>query len=111
MASAIEASGSQLATMALKRVDIQTASEILPGYHWYRWCLLPKIRQALRMQTPSLLHIWLVKHWVQIGSNWKFTQIQKYLMPDPIETLKAAEQLVKRWLCCVALLPCRPSIV
>ena len=35
----------------------------------------------------------------------------KYLMPDPIETLKAAEALVRATLCRLALHPCRSDYV
>ena len=35
----------------------------------------------------------------------------KYLLPDPIETLEACEQLVKMGFIVMALCPCRPCLM
>ncbi|WP_162047499.1 thiazole synthase [Vibrio taketomensis] len=96
MANAIQASGSQLATMALKRVDVNDRQDniLLPlieaGVN-----LLPNTSGAKNAQD-AIFAAHLARE--ALTTNWLKLEIHpdpKYLMPDPIETLKAAEQLVK----------------
>ncbi|MFA0034394.1 thiazole synthase [Vibrio sp. 10N.261.49.A12] len=96
MASAIEASGSQLATMALKRVDIRSEQDdILQPIIDAGVNLLPNTSGA-KNAKDAVFAAHLARE--ALGTNWLKLEIHpdpKYLMPDPIETLKAAEQLVK----------------
>ena len=96
MAEAIAASGSQLATMALKRVDIHDKQDdiLLPlitaGVN-----LLPNTSGA-KNAKDAIFAAHLARE--ALGTNWLKLEIHpdpKYLMPDPIETLATAEQLVK----------------
>ncbi|MEZ9230858.1 thiazole synthase [Vibrio amylolyticus] len=96
MADAIKSSGSQLATMALKRVDIHSAQDdILQPIIEAGVNLLPNTSGA-KNAKDAIFASHLARE--ALGTNWLKLEIHpdpKYLMPDPIETLKAAEQLVK----------------
>ncbi|OIQ25006.1 thiazole synthase [uncultured Vibrio sp.] len=96
MADAIKSSGSQLATMALKRVDIHsTHDDILQPIIEAGVNLLPNTSGA-KNAKDAIFASHLARE--ALGTNWLKLEIHpdpKYLMPDPIETLKAAEQLVK----------------
>ncbi|QIJ83557.1 thiazole synthase [Vibrio coralliilyticus OCN008] len=96
MEESINVSGSQLATMALKRVDIHNQQDdilqplIEAGVH-----LLPNTSGA-KNAKDAVFAAHLARE--ALGTNWLKLEIHpdpKYLMPDPIETLAAAEQLVK----------------
>lgn len=97
MIDAIRASGSQLVTMAMKRVDLRGRSDdiLLPlqqaGVH-----LLPNTSGA-KTAEEAIFAAQLARE--ALGTNWVKLEIHpdvRYLLPDPIETLKAAEALVKQ---------------
>lgn len=97
MIDAIRASGSQLVTMAMKRVDLRGHSDdiLLPlqqaGVH-----LLPNTSGA-KTAEEAIFAARLARE--ALGTNWVKLEIHpdvRYLLPDPIETLKAAENLVKQ---------------
>ena len=96
MAKALIASGSQLATMALKRVDIDDRQDnILQPLIESGIRLLPNTSGAKNAQD-AIYAAHLARE--ALATNWLKLEIHpdpKYLMPDPIETLAAAEQLVK----------------
>ncbi|MDN3615571.1 thiazole synthase [Vibrio gallaecicus] len=96
MAEAIKASGSQLATMALKRVDIHSQDDdILRPILDAGVNLLPNTSGA-KNAKDAIFAAHLARE--ALGTNWLKLEIHpdpKYLLPDPIETLAAAEQLVK----------------
>lgn len=96
MAKALIASGSQLATMALKRVDIDDRHDnILQPLIESCIQLLPNTSGAKNAQD-AIYAAHLARE--ALATNWLKLEIHpdpKYLMPDPIETLAAAEQLVK----------------
>ncbi|MEZ9833192.1 thiazole synthase [Vibrio breoganii] len=96
MASSIEASESELVTMALKRVDVfDRQDDILKPLNDLGVNLLPNTSGAKNAED-AIFAAHLAREALQ--TNWLKLEIHpdpKYLMPDPIETLKAAEQLVK----------------
>ncbi|EKO3558457.1 thiazole synthase [Vibrio metschnikovii] len=96
MAAAITASQSQLVTMALKRVDLQhREDDILAPLIAAGVQLLPNTSGA-KTAREAIYAAHLAREALQ--TNWLKLEIHpdpKYLMPDPIETLLAAEQLVK----------------
>ncbi|GEA52913.1 thiazole synthase [Vibrio inusitatus NBRC 102082] len=96
MASSIEASESELVTMALKRVDVfDQQDDILKPLKDLGVNLLPNTSGAKNAED-AIFAAHLAREALQ--TNWLKLEIHpdpKYLMPDPIETLKAAEQLVK----------------
>ncbi len=96
MSQALLASGSQLATMALKRVNLQQQSDnILQPLRHAEINLLPNTSGA-KTAKEAIFAAQLARE--ALGTNWLKLEIHpdaKYLLPDPIETLLAAEQLVK----------------
>ncbi|GAA3718479.1 thiazole synthase [Oceanisphaera sediminis] len=96
MKDAFVASGTDLVTMALKRVDLKNHSDdILPPLLELGVNLLPNTSGAKNAEE-ALFAARLARE--ALGTNWLKLEIHpdpKYLLPDPIETLKAAELLVK----------------
>ncbi|GAA3551757.1 thiazole synthase [Zobellella aerophila] len=96
MQAAFTATGTELVTMALKRVDLKNHSDdILPPLLELGVNLLPNTSGA-RDADEALFAARLARE--ALGTNWLKLEIHpdpKYLLPDPIETLKAAERLVK----------------
>lgn len=96
MQSAIEASGSELVTVALKRVDIEnTNDDILNHLNIPGVSLLPNT-SGVRNAKEAVFAAQLARE--ALGTNWLKLEIHpdpRYLLPDGEETLKAAEELVK----------------
>lgn len=96
MQTSIQASGSELVTMALKRLDHQSASdEFLEALQIPHVHLLPNTSGA-RNAKEAVLAAQLARE--ALETNWVKLEIHpdsRYLMPDPIETLLATEQLAK----------------
>lgn len=96
MAKSIIATESELVTMALKRVDIDNRDDdILAPLVKAGVNLLPNTSGAKNAKEA----IFAAKLACEaLGTNWLKLEIHpdpKYLMPDPIETLAAAETLVR----------------
>ncbi|WP_413113111.1 thiazole synthase [Thaumasiovibrio sp. DFM-14] len=96
MAESIITSGSELVTMALKRVDLDNRDDdILAPLRAAGVNLLPNTSGA-KNAKEAVFAAQLARE--ALGTNWLKLEIHpdpKYLMPDPIETLAAAESLVK----------------
>jgi len=96
MADALIASQSQLVTMALKRIDLANqADDILKPLIAAGMNLLPNTSGA-RDAKEAVYAAHLAREALQ--TNWVKLEIHpdpKYLLPDPIETLKATEQLAR----------------
>ncbi|WP_299019856.1 thiazole synthase [uncultured Photobacterium sp.] len=96
MAESIIASGSELVTMALKRVDIENRDDdILAPLLKAGMNLLPNTSGA-KNAKEAVFAAKLARE--ALGTNWLKLEIHpdpKYLMPDPIETLAAAQELVR----------------
>lgn len=96
MAEAIAASGTELVTVALRRVDIENNNDDLLGHiDSEKYLLLPNTSGA-RDAAEAVRLARLAR--AASGNNWlklEVTPDPYYLLPDPIETLKAAEELVK----------------
>lgn len=99
MRAALEAAGCEIVTVALRRADLSGRSdpfanilEFIPGD---RYLLLPNTSGAMNAEEA----VRLARLAVAAGlPNWVKLEIHpdpRYLLPDPIETLKAAEILVK----------------
>jgi thiazole synthase len=99
MAAALEASGCEMVTVALRRADLTGKSDrfasILTFIDANRYLLLPNTSGARTAEEACRL--------ARIGREatgaaWLKLEIHpdpRYLLPDPVETLKAAETLVK----------------
>lgn len=98
MSAAVEASGSELVTVALKRVELEREAKDdellkhlqLPSVH-----LLPNTSGA-RTAKEAVFAAQLARE--AFGTNWVKLEIHpdpRYLLPDPVETLDACAQLSK----------------
>jgi len=97
MEEALLASGSELVTMALKRVDVKNQNDdILTHLNHPQFNLLPNT-SGVRSAKEAILAAELARE--ALETNFIKLEIHpdpKYLMPDAIETLKATEELVKK---------------
>jgi thiazole synthase len=97
MKASLAASGTQLVTVALRRVRTDgTADDILQHLEPHRYKLLPNT-SGVRDAREAVLAAELARE--ALETNWLKLEIHpdpKYLMPDPGETLKATIDLVKR---------------
>ncbi len=96
MEKALLASGSELVTVALKRVEMENqADDILQHLENEQFNLLPNT-SGVRTAKEAIFAAQLARE--ALETHWLKLEIHpdpKYLLPDPIETLKAAEELVK----------------
>jgi thiazole synthase len=96
MAQALAASGAEIVTVALRRVDIDNpADNTLAEIDRDKYLLLPNTSGARNadeaVRLSRLARAATGIHWVKL----EVTPDPYYLLPDPVETLKAAETLVK----------------
>ena len=95
MADAIRASGSELVTLAMKRVDLRDRRDaILAPLLEAGVTLLPNTSGA-KTAVEAVFAAQLARE--ALGTHWVKLEIHpdaRYLLPDPIETLRAAEKLV-----------------
>jgi len=96
MQDAIEASGSQMVTVALRRVDLENpADDIMSRLDMDRIHFLPNTSGARNAEEAiRLAHLARAAS----GTPWlklEVTPDPRTLLPDPVDTLKATEQLVK----------------
>ena len=96
MEEALLASGSELVTVALKRVDVKNNNDdILTHLSHPQFNLLPNT-SGVRNAKEAVFAAQMARE--ALETNWLKLEIHpdpKYLLPDAIETLKAAEELVK----------------
>lgn len=91
----LEAAGAEIVTVALRRVDTDhPEAGILEAIDRERYLLLPNTsgardaREAIRI--ARLARAGTGAHWIKL----EITPDPDYLLPDPVETLKATETLV-----------------
>lgn len=96
MSASLLASESELITVALKRVDVKDKNDdILAHLNHAHINLLPNT-SGVRTAKEAVFAAELARE--ALGTNWVKLEIHpdpRYLLPDAIETLKAAEELVK----------------
>ena len=97
MRDALDASGTEMVTVALRRVDLDSTGgpDILEFIDADRFLLLPNTSGAVdageAVRIAKLARAAGMPAWVKL----EVTPEPRYLLPDPVETLKAAEQLVQ----------------
>ena len=96
MVASMEGSGSEIVTVALRRVDVDNPQDsLLTHIDPKRYLLLPNTsgardaEEAIRL--ARIARAAGCEPWIKL----EVTPDPYYLLPDPIETLKAAEVLVK----------------
>lgn len=100
MESALLASGTELVTVALRRVDAERArqgeyDDLLRHLKWESFHLLPNT-SGVRNAREAIFAAHLARE--ALGTNWLKLEIHpdpRYLLPDPVETLLAARELVR----------------
>lgn len=96
MEQALLASGSELVTVALKRVDMHSkADDMLQHLTHPQLQLLPNT-SGVRTAKEAVYAAQLARE--ALDTNWIKLEIHpdpRYLLPDPVETLLAATELVK----------------
>ena len=96
MRDALAASGTEIVTVALRRVDLDATggADILEFIDGTRYLLLPNTSGAMdaeeAVRIARLARTAEMPSWVKL----EVTPEPRYLMPDPVETLRAAEMLV-----------------
>jgi thiazole synthase len=96
MRSALASSGTEMVTVALRRVDVEATGgpDILEFVDRDRYLLLPNTSGAIdageAVRLARLARAMGLPDWVKL----EVTPDPRYLLPDPVETLKAAELLV-----------------
>jgi thiazole synthase len=96
MEEAVLASGSELVTVALKRVDLETDTDSLLSHLQHSHINLLPNTSGVRNAKEAVFAAQLARE--ALETNWLKLEIHpdpRYLMPDPIETLKATEELAK----------------
>ena len=97
MLAALDASGCELVTVALRRLDLDDPQRrtILDVIDWQRYRILPNTagcrtaEEAIRI--ARLARSMGLSDWVKL----EVIPDPRYLLPDPVETLAAAETLVR----------------
>ena len=96
MSAAIAESGTAMVTVALKRVEMDNPQDdILSHIDTQKVSLLPNT-SGVRNAKEAVFAAQLARE--ALGTNWLKLEIHpdpRYLMPDPIEVLKATEELAK----------------
>ena len=97
MMSAVEASGAEIVTVALRRLDFERekGENIIDALDPEKYLILPNTSGAANAEEAvimaKLAHAAGMPKWVKLEIH----PDPRYLLPDPVETLKAAEVLVK----------------
>jgi thiazole synthase len=96
MRDSLEASRSEMVTVALKRTNPSANEDSILDYiDSSRFRLLPNT-SGVRDAQEAVFAAQMARE--ALGTNWLKLEIHpdpKYLMPDPIETLRATEELVR----------------
>jgi thiazole synthase len=96
MNAALEASGCEIVTVALRRIDLDAPKRsILDEIDWKRYHILPNTAGARTadeaVRTARMARAMGLSNWIKV----EVIPDPKYLLPDPIGTLEACETLVK----------------
>ncbi len=96
MEAALKASGSQMVTVAMKRIDMDNREDDMLRHIMHDGIQLLPNTSGVRTAEEAILAAQLARE--AFGTNFLKLEIHpdpKYLFPDPVETLKATEELAK----------------
>ena len=96
MARAIEASGTEMVTLAMKRVELDDKEDDMLQHVIRPTIQLLPNTSGVRDAEEAVFAAQMARE--AFGTNWLKLEIHpdpRYLLPDSVETLKATEQLVK----------------
>ncbi len=112
MREALAAAGAEIVTVALRRVDLDASGEdhILDYIDGDRYLLLPNTSGAQdadeAIRLARLARAAGMPAWVKL----EVTPDPRYLLPDPVETLRAAERLVADGFTVLPYMPADPVL-
>ncbi|PLX89243.1 MAG: thiazole synthase [Desulfuromonas sp.] len=111
MCAAMESSGCEIVTVALRRVDVNNPQDsMLQHIDPDRYLLLPNTSGARdaeeAVRLARLARAAGCEPWIKL----EVTPDPYYLLPDPVETLKAAEILVKDGFTVLPYMPADPVL-
>ena len=112
MLAAIEASGADMVTVAVRRVNLDDRSQesILSMLDRARYFILPNTAGCFTAKeavlTAHLAREALDTPWVKL----EVTPDPRYLLPDPVETLHATEKLVQEGFTVLPYMPADPVL-
>src|SRR5947199_6124492 len=95
MNAALEASGCEIVTVALRRIDLnQPKRSILDEIDWQRYQILPNTAGARTadeaVRTARMARAMGLSDWIKV----EVIPDPKYLLPDPVGTFEACKTLV-----------------
>lgn len=96
MRDAIDASGAEMVTVAIRRLPLDEPDKenLMDHLDWDRYTILPNTA-GCKTAEEALFTARLARELT--GSNWLKLEVipdPKYLLPDPVATLEAAQQLI-----------------
>jgi len=96
MRDAIDASGAEMVTVAIRRLPLDKPDEpnLIDYLDWERYTILPNTA-GCKTAEEALFTARLARELT--GSNWLKLEVipdPKYLLPDPVATLEAAQALI-----------------
>ena len=97
MVASIEASGAEIITVAIRRLDLDDPNKktILDYVDWTRYTILPNTAGSKTpeeaLTTARLARAMGLSDWIKL----EVIPDPKYLFPDPVGTLKAAETMIR----------------
>jgi thiazole synthase len=95
MRRALEASGTRIVTVALRRVDLASPNEDVLAYiDRDRYILLPNTSGARDANEATTLALMAREAGLGAWVKLEIVPEPRYLLPDPVETLRATEALV-----------------
>src|SRR3990170_1594934 len=97
MRDAIDASGAEMVTVAIRRLPLDRPDEqnLMDYLDWDRYTILPNTA-GCKTAEEALFTARLARELT--GSSWLKLEVipdPQYLLPDPIATLEAAEELIR----------------
>lgn len=96
MEQSILASGTEMVTVAMKRIDLKDDNDDMLGHIKHPHIQLLPNTSGVRNAEEAVFAAQMARE--AFGTNWLKLEIHpdpRYLLPDSVETLKATEQLVK----------------
>ncbi len=111
MRNSVEASGSQIVTIALRRIDLDAPSDnMLEALDMDKYLILPNTSGARNaeeaVRLAKIARDGGLPSWIKV----EVTPDPRTLLPDPIETLKASRQLVKEGFTVLPYMPADPVL-
>ena len=112
MVASIEASGAQIVTVAIRRLDLDNPAEksILDFFDWDKYTILPNTA-GCKTAEEAVFTAHLARE--VTGSSWIKVEVipnPRYLLPDPVGTFEACRQLVEEGYCVLPYIHADPVL-